>query len=265
MSDLSTRIEKVVKQVTAILGEADVMPRTGRTRPDIGQLISGAPIAKFLDFTMIDAQATARDIEMLCFQSRIYEFASVCVNSVYVPLARELLKDSDTLVSTVVGFPLGASLPQVKTYEAKTAIDYGAQEIDVVIHIGALKARDIIALHEDISDVAEYCHAQEPEVICKVILETGLLTETEKIIACQIARVAGADFVQTSTGFQPRGATFEDIVLMRSVVGSGMGVKASHNIESLQDAEAMIAAGASRIGASSGIAIVTGGTGTSSY
>ena len=248
-------IEKTINQVMAILGETRTYPRTGRTRPGMGSVPDDTPITSLIDHTLLKPEATARDIEMLCYEAQEFEFASVCVNSAYVPLAVEMLKESDVAVCTVIGFPLGASLPQVKAYEAEEAIKNGATEIDMVLHIGALRSRDIVAIHEDISDVTVVCHAAEPEVLCKVIIETALLTETEKIMACQIARVAGADFVKTSTGFSSGGATIDDVALMRQVVGDGMGVKASGGVRSLADAKAMIAAGATRIGASSGVKI----------
>ncbi len=255
MSEQSVLIEKVTKQVKAILNEAGVQARTGRTRPDLGTVPEGASIASLVDHTLLKAEATARAIERICFEAREYGFASVCVNSMYVPLAAELLKDSEPLVCTVVGFPLGASFSPVKAAEAQLAIDAGAQEIDMVLPIGALKSRDLVAVFEDISDVAYVCHEDNDDILCKVIIETALLTEEEKIIACQIARMAGADFVKTSTGFSTGGATVEDIALMRAVVGEGMGVKASGGVRTLADAQAMVAAGANRIGASAGVSI----------
>jgi deoxyribose-phosphate aldolase len=248
-------IEKTVKQVMAILGETRTYPRTGRTRPDLGAVPADKQVASLIDHTLLKAGATAREIEMLCYEAKDFGFAAVCVNSAYVPLAKEMLKESDVGICTVVGFPLGGSLPRVKAFEAAEAIKNGATEIDMVINIGALKSRDIIAVHEGISDVAVVCHESEPEVLCKVIIETALLTDVEKIMACQIARVAGADYVKTSTGFSTGGATVEDVELMRRVVGDGMGVKASGGVRSLDDAKAMIAAGATRIGASSGVKI----------
>lgn len=253
--DRTQLIEKTVKQVMAILGESRTYPRTGRTRPDLGHVPDDATIASLIDHTLLKPEATARQIEMLCLQAKEYGFASVCVNSVYVPLAAELLKETDIDICTVVGFPLGASLAQVKAYEAQEAITKGATEIDMVLHVGALKSRDVVALHEDITDVAVVCHEKDPEVLCKVIIETALLTDAEIIMATQIARVAGADFVKTSTGFSTGGATVEDVALMRTVAGEGMGVKASGGVRSLADAQAMIDAGATRIGASSGVKI----------
>jgi len=262
MSEQAELIEKTVKQVMAILGETRTYPRTGRTRPDIGVLPEGTSVAKIIDHTLLKAEATTRQIEMLCYEAKEHNFASVCVNSAFVPLASELLRESDVKVCTVAGFPLGASLSQLKAYEAAEAIKQGAQEIDMVIHIGALKGRDLITVHEDISAVAFVCHEQEAEVICKVIIETALLTDVEKIIACQLAKVAGADFVKTSTGFSTAGATLEDVALMRQVVGEGVGVKAAGGVRSLDDAKAMIEAGANRIGASAGVKIAQEEAGT---
>ena len=255
MDDMERLIQKLKKQVAAILDEAGVQARTGRRLPDVGRVPDGASIASLIDHTLLKPEATARQIESLCFEAKEYGFASVCVNSAYVPLATELLKASDVKVCTVVGFPLGASLPHVKADEARRAIENGATEIDMVLHIGALKARDFVALFEDMSDVAYVCHEEHDDFICKVIIETALLTDEEKIIACEIARRAGVDFVKTSTGFSSGGATQADVALMRQVVGAGVGVKASGGVRSLADAQAMVDAGANRIGASSGVKI----------
>lgn len=258
MTDQAALIEKTVKQVMAILGEARISARTGRTIPGIGSVADDAPVASLIDHTLLKPEATARQIEKVCFEAKEYGFASVCVNSVYVPLAAELLKDSPVKVCTVVGFPLGASLPQVKAYEAEEAIRNGADEIDMVLPIGLLRSRDVVAVHEDISDVAVVCHERddrETPVICKVIIETALLEDVEKIIASQLVRVAGADFVKTSTGFSTAGATLEDVALLRAVVGEGVGVKAAGGVRDLASAQAMVEAGANRIGASSGVRI----------
>jgi len=211
-------------------------------------------IPGMIDHTLLKPTATRAQIETLCEEAIEYGFASVCVNSVFVPLAARLLADSDVKVCTVVGFPLGASLPTVKAYEAEEAIDAGATEIDMVLHIGALKARDLRALHHDIATVTVACHAVEG-VLCKVILETAMLDDEEKTIACQIAKEARADFVKTSTGFGGGGATIPDVRLMRGVVGDDVGVKASGGVRSLEDAIAMVEAGATRIGASAGVSI----------
>lgn len=253
LTALDAKIEKLTRQLMAILGEARAYPRTGRMVPDLGTVPEGASVASLIDHTLLKPDATSRQIEKLCFEAREFGFATVCVNSAYVPLAREMLKDSAVKVCTVVGFPLGATLPIAKAYETEAAIAAGAQEIDMVLHIGALKNRDLVALHEDMSDVATVCH--DHDIICKVILETALLDEDEIIIASHLARTDGLDFVKTSTGFASGGARAEDVRLMRRVVGDGMGVKAAGGIRDLATAQAMIAAGANRIGASAGVAI----------
>jgi deoxyribose-phosphate aldolase len=245
-------IRKLSRQVQAILTESRSEARTGRMRPDLGRSSEG-PLSAIVDHTLLKPEATARQIEMLCLEAKEYGFASVCVNSVFVPLALELLNGSSVKVCTVVGFPLGASLPQVKEFEAREALQRGAQEIDMVIHVGALKHRDLVAVFEDIGDVVTVCH--DHDAVCKVIIETSLLTEEEKILACLLAKRAGADFIKTSTGFNGGGATVEDITLMRAIAGDGMGVKASGGVRDLATAQAMVQAGANRIGTSSGVSI----------
>ncbi|MFZ4813107.1 MAG: deoxyribose-phosphate aldolase [Phototrophicaceae bacterium] len=211
-------------------------------------------LLQMIDHTLLKPEATAPQIETLCAEAITYGFAAVCVNSVYVPLAYQLLKDSPVKVCTVVGFPLGANLTAVKVFEAERAIEQGAKEIDMVIHIGALKARNLQALHHDIAAVVLACHASD-NILCKVIIETALLNDEEKTLACQIAKEANADFVKTSTGFSTHGATPADVRLMRSVVGDGVGVKAAGGVRSLADAYAMIEAGANRLGTSAGVAL----------
>lgn len=211
-------------------------------------------IPSMIDHTLLKPDATPEQIAALCEEARDYGFASVCVNPVYVPLAARTLTGTDVQVCTVVGFPLGATSTAIKAHEAEQAIEQGANEIDMVLHIGSLKARDLRHLHHDIAAVVLACHAHEG-VICKVIIETALLTDEEKTIACQIAKEARADFVKTSTGFSTGGATVEDVRLMREIVGENVGVKASGGVRSMADAIAMIEAGATRIGASSGVAI----------
>lgn len=211
-------------------------------------------IPGMIDHTLLKPEATEEQITTLCEEAVDHGFASVCVNGVFVPLAARLLAKTDVQVCTVVGFPLGASNSMVKAFEAERAIDEGATEIDMVIHIGALKARQLRTVHHDIAAVVLACHAHD-DVICKVIIETALLDDEEKTMACQIAKEARADFVKTSTGFSTHGATIEDVRLMRSVVGEGVGVKAAGGVRSLADALAMIEAGATRLGASAGVAI----------
>ncbi|MBC7257639.1 MAG: deoxyribose-phosphate aldolase [Chloroflexi bacterium] len=211
-------------------------------------------IASLIDHTLLKPEATPEQIVQLCTEAREYGFASVCVNPVYVKLAWDLLKGSQVKVCSVVGFPLGATTPEVKAFEARQAIRDGASEIDMVIHIGALKAGDDDLVEADIAAVVDVCHAAG--ALCKVILETCYLTDDEKIRGCTLAKRAGADFVKTSTGFGPRGATVEDVALMRHAVGPDMGVKAAGGIRTLEALRQMVAAGANRIGASASVKIM---------
>ncbi|MFN3966211.1 MAG: deoxyribose-phosphate aldolase [Endomicrobiia bacterium] len=207
-----------------------------------------------IDHTLLKANATQEEIGKLCEEAKKYGFASVCVNPAYVSLCSQLLKATAIKVCTVVGFPLGATTPTVKAIEARDAIANGADEIDMVINIGALKSGNYQLVLDDIKAVRDATRGK----ILKVILETAYLTKEEKIKACLLAKEAGADFVKTSTGFGPSGATVEDIILMRETVGKTMGIKASGGIRTAEDAEKMIKAGATRIGASASVAIVTG-------
>jgi deoxyribose-phosphate aldolase len=219
-------------------------PGVGAVEPDL---------ARMIDHTLLRADATRDDVVALCEEARAHRFASVCVNTTWVPLCRSLLGGGDVKVCSVVGFPLGAMAPTAKAYEARDAVRQGAQEIDMVINLGALKSRDYETVFEDICRVVK---AAAPALV-KVILETGQLTDDEKIIACTLSKLAGAHFVKTSTGFGKGGATVEDVALMRRVVGSDMGVKASGGVRTQEDALRMRQAGASRIGASASVAIVT--------
>lgn len=225
-----------------------------RISSNLGVMPADASIGRMIDHTLLKPDATPAEIAQLCHEARSYHFASVCVNPAFVKLCAELLKGSDVKVCTVIGFPLGATPPEVKAYETQQALKDGATEIDMVLNIGALRAADYKAVLEDIGAVVRTAHAAN--AICKVILETSKLTDEQKVAACQIAKVAGADFVKTSTGFGGGGATVADIALMRHVVGREMGVKASGGVRNYQDAQAMIAAGATRIGASAGVQIV---------
>ncbi|MFL6560852.1 MAG: deoxyribose-phosphate aldolase, partial [Bacillus sp. (in: firmicutes)] len=205
---------------------------------------------------------TKQQIESLCQEAKEYKFASVCVNPTWVTTAKELLQGSGVMVCTVIGFPLGANTPETKAFEAKNAIENGAEEVDMVINIGALKDHNDELVEKDIRAVVE---AVKGKARTKVIIETSLLTKEEKIRACELSVKAGADFVKTSTGFSTGGATAEDIALMRQTVGADLGVKASGGVRSTEDVQKMIEAGATRIGASSSIAIVNGQTVTSNY
>jgi deoxyribose-phosphate aldolase len=223
---------------------------------------AGAPrlgareLAGMIDHTALKPEATPDMIAQLCAEARQYSMASVCVNSVYVAQCATALADSQSAVCSVVGFPLGASLGAVKAFEAEQCLLAGASEIDMVLAIGALKAGQYKLVRDDIAAVAGACHARA--AICKVIFEACLLNDSEKVIACLLAVEANADFVKTSTGFSTGGATLEDVALMRRVVGPEIGVKAAGGIRSYETAIAMVAAGASRIGASSSIAIIEG-------
>ncbi|HEY4554343.1 MAG TPA: deoxyribose-phosphate aldolase [Bacillaceae bacterium] len=219
-------------------------------------------IAKMIDHTLLKPEATKVQIQKLCEEAKTYGFASVCVNPCWVETARAILQETDVKVCTVIGFPLGASTPETKAFETKNAIENGAHEVDMVMNIGALKSGDEALAERDIQAVAA---AAKGKALVKVIIETCLLTDDEKEKACQIAKRAGADFVKTSTGFSSGGATAEDVSLMRKTVGQQMGVKASGGVRSLEDVENMIDAGATRIGASSGVAIVQGLKGDSEY
>ena len=212
-------------------------------------------VAQVIDHTLLKPEATREQIDRLCREALEYHFASVCVNPTHVGRCAELLRGSDVKVCTVVGFPLGATTTAVKAYETRQAIDDGATEIDMVINIGALKSGDLDAVQADIGAVVDAAHAAG--ALVKVIIETALLSDDEKVTACRLAQAAGAEFVKTSTGFGPGGAKVEDVALMRRVVGPEMGVKASGGVRNYADVQAMIAAGATRIGASAGVAIVS--------
>ncbi|NPV65605.1 MAG: deoxyribose-phosphate aldolase [Anaerolineae bacterium] len=215
-----------------------------------------------IDHTLLKPDATTDQIAHLCAEAREYHFASVCVNPSYVRYCAELLTDvPDVAVCTVIGFPLGAHTPTAKVFEALQAIADGASELDMVINIGAIKSQDWLLVREDVDSVVSVARAGG--ALCKVILETALLTDDEKIRACEVCRDAGADFVKTSTGFGPGGATVEDVALMRRIVGPEMGVKASGGIRTYADARQMIAAGATRIGASAGVQIIREARGAS--
>ncbi|MBC1924085.1 deoxyribose-phosphate aldolase [Listeria innocua] len=212
-------------------------------------------IAKMIDHTALKPDTTKEQILTLTKEAREYGFASVCVNPTWVKLSAEQLSGAESVVCTVIGFPLGANTPEVKAFEVKNAIENGAKEVDMVINIGALKDKDDELVERDIRAVVD---AAKVKALVKVIIETCLLTDEEKVRACEIAVKAGTDFVKTSTGFSTGGATAEDIALMRKTVGPNIGVKASGGVRTKEDVEKMIEAGATRIGASAGVAIVSG-------
>lgn len=213
-------------------------------------------LAKLIDHTLLKPDATLDQILKVCAEAREHQFASVCVNPWWVPVVARELGDSPVKTCTVIGFPLGANATATKQFEAADAVRKGAQEIDMVINVGALKSGDLTAVEQDIRAVVEASHAGG--AVVKVIIETALLTDAQKVTACQLSVQAGADFVKTSTGFASGGATAEDVALMRQTVGPKIGVKASGGVRSFADARKMVAAGATRIGTSSGAAILAG-------
>lgn len=220
-------------------------------------------LASLIDHTLLKPDATREEVEQLCREAAQFCFASVCVNPNWVSLCREMLRGSGVKVCTVIGFPLGAHLPDIKAYETRRAIEQGAEEVDMVLNIGALKSRDYALVEQDIHGVVQAAAAASERaggarVVVKVILETALLTRDEKVMGSTLAKAAGADFVKTSTGFAGGGATVEDVQLMRETVGPEMGVKASGGVRTKEDAEKMVAAGATRLGASAGVKIVRG-------
>lgn len=216
---------------------------------------------KYIDHTLLKPDASQEQIETLIEEAKKYDFASVCVNPTWVSFAAQALKGTDVKVCTVIGFPLGANTPELKAFETSDAIQNGANEIDMVINIGSLKSQNFDLVEKDIRAVVEAAKG----TLVKVIIETCLLTDEEKVKACQIAQEAGADFVKTSTGFSTGGATVADVALMRKTVGPDMGVKASGGARSYEDALAFIKAGATRIGASSGVAIMEGDVANGDY
>jgi deoxyribose-phosphate aldolase len=227
----------------------------GATRVGL-HAIGGAPagVSSMIDHTLLKPDATRQNIEELCREAAVFKFATVCVNPAWVSLCAKLLTGSGVGVCSVVGFPLGATTADVKGYETQRAIFDGAREIDMVINVGALKSGDLRVVERDIEAVTVPC--RNCGALSKVIIEAALLTDDEKVTACTLAKAAGADYVKTSTGFGPGGATAADVALMRRVVGAEMGVKAAGGVRDLESVKAMIAAGATRVGASAGVKIV---------
>jgi deoxyribose-phosphate aldolase len=231
--------------------------------PGVAKKLSDIKVARMMDNTILKPDATEDKLVQLCKEADEYNFASVCVNPSNVKLCAELLKDSKVNVCTVIGFPLGATTTEVKRFETEQAIQNGAKELDMVINIGKLKQGDYDYVFNDINQVALMC--KRHKAICKVIIETSMLTDEEKVRACYISKQAKADFVKTSTGFGGGGATAGDIALMRYVVGSALGVKASGGVRSRETAETMIESGADRLGATVGVKIIQGGSAGAGY
>lgn len=243
--DINEIIKTITEQVIAEIN------KTGGVSTGAGQ----DNLAKYIDHTLLKPDATEAMIKKVCAEAKQYSFASVCVNPSYIELVAKELKGSPVNPCVVVGFPLGAITPAVKAFETNEVIEKGAKEVDMVINVGAVKSGNWTLVEEDIKAVV---HASRGRALVKVILETCLLTDEEKVKACTISKLAGADFVKTSTGFSTGGATVEDVKLMRATVGSTMGVKASGAVRDYETAKKMIAAGATRLGTSSGVAIVAG-------
>jgi deoxyribose-phosphate aldolase len=229
-----------------------------RLTSTVGVIPQDISLARMIDHTLLKPDVTSDKIAQLCFEARKYHFASVCVNPTHVKLCADLLRGSDVKVCTVIGFPLGATSTEVKVFETQNALDNGATEIDMVLNIGALKAGENELVARDIRGVVETSH--KAGALTKVIIETALLSDEEKVVACLLAKEAGADYVKTSTGFSGGGATVHDIALMRRTVGPNIGVKASGGIHTHEEAEALVAAGATRIGASAGVKIIQAGS-----
>jgi deoxyribose-phosphate aldolase len=243
----------VVRRPWSVRAAEDAGAMRVGAAPGVGAV--QADLARLIDHTLLKPEATREEVVKLCEEAKRHHFASVCVNTTWVPLCKALLSGTDVMVCAVVGFPLGAMTPTAKAYEAREAMRQGAREIDMVINIGALKSRDYETVFEDICRVVK---AASPAGV-KVILETSALGTEEKIVGCTLAKLAGAAFVKTSTGFGKGGATVEDVALMRRIVGSDVGVKASGGVRTAEDAVKMAQAGANRLGASASVAIVTGG------
>jgi deoxyribose-phosphate aldolase len=237
--------EKIMAAIQAVAARFTANLGIGAVKPEVAHLI---------DHTLLKPEATPQEITQLCHEALLYQFASVCVNPTHVKLAAQLLQGSEVKVCTVVGFPLGATPTEVKVFETQQALHNGAQEIDMVINIGALKGGDRTLVERDMAEVVRTAHSRG--ALCKVIIETALLTDEEKVTACQLAKEAEADFVKTSTGFSKAGATIQDVALMRRTVGPSVGVKASGGIRTLSEAQNMMIAGATRLGVSAGVKIV---------
>ena len=264
-------VELVTREVlTALAERADILANPQKLREVVANGADRvayhgeaedvpADLAKYIDHTLLKPDATADEIDVLCEEALEYGFASVCINPTWVKRSAERVRGSDVKVCTVIGFPLGASTPEIKAMEARKALRDGAREVDMVINIGALKSGMHELVRKDIEKVVDAAH--EAGAICKVILETALLSDEEKVVASALSKQAKADFEKTSTGFGGGGATVYDVALMRETVGPDLGVMASGGVRTLEDAEDMIAAGATRIGASAGVQIVGGSEG----
>ncbi len=255
--------QEVMKKLQAENEAAPVTDGTGGAdRASATEILTAGELARYIDHTLLKPEAVADQFDVLCDEAKEHGFYSVCVNSSWVSHCSRRLQGTDVKVCAVVGFPLGAMSGRAKNFETRHAVEDGAREIDMVINVGALKSGKLDLVEEDIRWVRRACPRN---VVLKVIIETALLTDEEKVIACQIARKAGTDFVKTSTGFSHHGATVKDVKLMRRTVGPKLGVKAAGGVRSFSDAVEMIAAGATRLGTSSGVKIISGEVAETSY
>ena len=257
-TELDQLLASIARELLAATGAVRASAIDLPKRHEAPDTATDSAVAALIDHTILRPEASSEDVRRVCAEARQYGFASVCVNPSRVMLAASELRGSKAKTCSVVGFPLGATSTDAKKCEAELAIRSGAQEVDMVINVGALKDRDYKTVMNDIQDVAQVCRAGQ--ALLKVIIEACLLDDREKAIACAIAKLAGADFVKTSTGFSKSGATTADVALMRQVVGPEMGVKAAGGIRTLEDLRAMVAAGASRVGASASVKIVEAAT-----
>jgi len=264
--DQKELVDRITKEVMQRLDQKsglhgnkiqDEVPST-----NAGQRMSAAELAAFIDHTLLKPEAVVQQFEQLCNEAVRYKFKSVCVNSSWIPFVAKKLRGTSVKICSVIGFPLGEMDTRSKAFEARNAIGNGADELDMVINVGALKSGNLKLVEEDIRAIKRACRST---TILKVILETGLLTDEEKIIACEISRKVGADFVKTSTGFSGSGATIHDVALMRRIVGPRMGVKASGGIRNFNQAVALIHAGASRLGCGSSVDVITGAESSGKY
>ncbi|MFZ4521193.1 MAG: deoxyribose-phosphate aldolase [Bacteroidales bacterium] len=263
--DQNELIDRITKEVLQRLNQKPGMqeqkPQSVPATPS-AQMITAHELAGYIDHTLLKPEAVVSQFEQVCNEAIKYKFKSVCVNSSWIPFVAKKLRGTGVKVCSVIGFPLGEMDTRSKAFEARNAIGNGAEELDMVINVGALKSGNLKLVEEDIRAIKRACRSN---TILKVILETGLLTDEEKIVACEISRKAGADFVKTSTGFAGSGATVHDIALMRRIVGPTMGVKASGGIRTFDQAVAMIRAGASRIGCGASVDVISGTESKSSY
>jgi deoxyribose-phosphate aldolase len=243
-------VEPIVRKINAILDEASVSPRTGRTTPHLGRMPESNKLAHLIEAPLLEATTTDRDIELLCYEARLYEYYAVCVASVFVPLAAQALQGSSVRLCVSAGYPLGASLPQVKAFEIAQSLAAGAQEADIVPHAGALRIGDYVAVFEDITDAAHTAH--ERDALCRVALDSSLLSDEEILATCQIARRAGADVIKLASVSAEAPLRTSLIASVREIIGEGMGLIAGDGITTTENADAALKAGANRLATRAG-------------